>query len=115
MSESIVIEGGDRFVATLQGAKRALQHLDHAAAVEALEAEARPRAPRRTGELAGSFGTRVLAGGAELVNTARHAAPVQFGTRHMAARPFMPADPAGTVTPLYLDEVEQIVRTIKGK
>lgn len=114
MSE-IELEGGARFAATLRAAQAKLRNLDHKPALDALEQEARAAAPRRTGELAGSFSTRVMGSAGELVNTARHAIFNQFGTRYMDAQPFMPTDPAGTVTPIYLDEVDDIVHTIKGK
>ena len=114
---SVTIDGAARFSATLQAAAADLRDLSdaHEDAVEALEAKGRARAPRRTGELVGSFGTRVTAAGAELVVGARHAPFVQFGTRNMSARPFMPDDPARDVTPLYLDHVDDIVGQIKGK
>lgn len=114
MSE--VIEGQARFEATAKAAARALTDLSavHQLAVDELQAEALPRTPRRTGELAGSFGARITDTIGELVNTARHAGFVNFGTRFMIGRRFMPADPATTITPIYLQEVDEIVDTIKG-
>jgi hypothetical protein len=43
--------------------------------------------PTDTGELAAGFEVRAVEGGAEIVNTARHARYVFGGTRYMPARP----------------------------
>lgn len=118
MSEPAVdLVGLERFQRTAAAAVRDLEDMadTHDAAVEVLERAAAAAAPRRTGELASSFGTRVTATTGELFNTARHAVPVQFGTRHMAARPFLPVDVARDVTPIFVDAVDAAVSSIKGR
>lgn len=118
MSEPAVeLVGAERFTATTAAAIRDLQDLSpaHQDAAELLERQASTKAPRRSGQLAAAFGTRVTASSAELLNTAPHARFVQFGTRHMDATPFMPTDVARDVTPIYVDAVDEAIKNIEGK
>lgn len=111
------VEGLDVFRVTLARAVAELEDLSavHEDAATGLAVAGAGAAPRRTGELAGSFGLAQLsADGVAVAVSAPHAPHVQFGTRFMAARPFMPDDPATDVTPLYLDHLADVVGQIKG-
>ena len=52
-------------------------------------AQAKADCPKDTGALAGSIGCRVSDDGGALFATAPHAMPVEMGTAHMPARPYL--------------------------
>lgn len=116
---AVELVGAERFSATTRAAIADLKDLSdaHRAAGDLIERRASAAAPRRTGDLASAFGTRVTAAGVEVVNTADHAKFVQFGTRHMDAQPFMPdaGDVERDLTPIYVDAVDEAIQQIEGK
>lgn len=114
--QTVTVDGADRLAATLARAATDLGDLTEplTAAGDELQADARARAPRRTGQLAASFGTHVNKLELDLINTADHAPYVQFGTSKMSARPFMPDDPLTTTTTHVLDHIDDALSRVKG-
>lgn len=111
------LEGVDELRATLAAAADQLGDLSIPGreAGQAIEDAAQAAAPVLTGELAGSFGLVLDAAGVTVTNSAEHAIPVQFGTRFMAAQPFMPGDLAEVALPAYVEYLDQVLQSIHGK
>ena len=117
MPDQLIVDGRERFQATAGHVESQLRNLAdvNQEIAAALQDDAEAHAPVRTGELAAAFGTRVDATSATVTNSAGHAPFVEFGTRFMDAQKFMPADPAELIVPIYLDHVNQLLSTIKGR
>ena len=60
-----------------------------AASLQIASEEAKAACPKETGALAASIGCRVSESGGELFASAPYAMPVEMGTAHMPARPFL--------------------------
>lgn len=111
------VTGLDELRATLAAAADQLGDLTApgAEAGQAIAAFGQQYAPVLTGELAGSFGLTTVDDGVTVTNSAEHAIPVQFGTRFMAAQPFMPGDLAEVALPAYVAHLDQVLQSIHGK
>jgi HK97 gp10 family phage protein len=120
MPDKVTVDGDATMVATLGKAITDLGDLagaGHRAASVIVDA-ARGRAPRRTGALAGSISAGPVTGTVASVKaTVRYGGPVHWGTRHMAAQPFL-SDAAtateGAWLPLYETEVARAVDQVRG-
>lgn len=123
------VEGADRLAATMHAAARKLAswEVTNARAAGLVADAARGRAPRRTGQLIGSVGTRLEGGAGALVEaSARHAGPINYGVgprpgrrgphNIRATRFFSDALPTTSdrVVDLYADRVASAIASIKG-
>lgn len=114
--QGVKIEGADRLASTLHAAAREIGASNTAArvAAEAIGTTARARAPRRTGRLRASITVRSEAMGASVGTSLRYAPFVNYGTRHVAARPFL-TGATETGSPLALAAYEQTVTKALGR
>jgi hypothetical protein len=121
---SVEIVGGARLRATLKKAGADMADLKDAnqAAGQMVADESRPIAPHRTGRLAASVRAarqvgraRIQAGGAAVP----YAGPIHWGwpSRNIRPQPFISTAAVATEPqwlPLYLDNVQTIVDTVRG-
>lgn len=119
MTKTVQVDGADRCAATLRAAGASLGRTGPPArvAAEGIGRQARARAPRRTGRLASSITVASEADGATVGTSLRYAPYVNFGTRYVAARPFLTAA-AERGEPLalaaYEKSVNQALSRVKG-
>jgi len=121
MADSVVVEGARELRATTSRAASELSRMDTAdkRAGAYLAQRAKGLAPRVTGRLAGSIRAGQTKDAATVTATAVYAGVIHWGwpARNIRAHPFLvDALSAGepTVASIYMDEVTQIVYTIKG-
>lgn len=93
MTDGMVVHGGDQLVATLHQAGQDLADLSDAntAAGGILLAAARSRAPKRTGQLAGSLRLTTTAAGFGVASPLVWAGPIHWGwrARNISPNPFL--------------------------
>lgn len=120
MPDKATIDGDKQLVATLGKAITDLGDLGESGqrAAALIVNAARGRAPRRTGALAGSVSVGQVTGTVATAQaTVRYGGFVHWGTRHMAAQPFL-SDAAtsteGAWLPLYETQVARAVDQVRG-
>lgn len=114
---SVQVKGADQLARTLAKAGRDLQDWAavNAAAAAKVEADAKRRAPHRTGALGHSISATSDKGGAQVAASARYARYVEYGARRTPARPFLaPAVDPDVLVPLYEDHITAAIRHVKG-
>jgi HK97 gp10 family phage protein len=119
MANQMRVQGADTLNATLRIAGSRLGNMAAASARAAAQVaqDARSRAPRRTGRLAGSVAPKSQGNRAQVAATAPYGIFVEYGTRFNSAQPFMrPALTAQTqpTVDTYATEVQQIMNQVKG-
>ena len=115
----IEVEGAAALSASLDAASRDMAELDKAAAGASriIATAARALAPKRTGALSRSIEPAPERGIAAALASERYAPFVHYGTRYMAARPFLTDAAKATEPvwlPLYEQETQQILNHVKG-
>ena len=113
------VRGADRLAATLRAAGNKLGDMTQASttAAQAVTADAKSKAPRRTGRLAASIVGEGRRNTARVTAGAPYAAYVEFGTARVPARPYMrPALAArqAQIVDAYAAETDRIIGTVKG-
>lgn len=116
---TVDLVGADRLRKDLKQAAAKLDDLSvpDAAAARVIAAQAARRAPRRTGALARSIRPAAARTGPQVTATVSYAPFVEYGTRHMAARPFLypaAADTETQWTAVYERHIETVAASVKG-
>ena len=114
---TVDVQGADALAGSLRRLGKDLTDWSavNAAAGAAVAADAKRRAPHRTGALAGSIAATSSSDGANIAAGARYARYVEYGTRRRAARPYLhPALQAADVIPLYQAQLDRAVSNVKG-
>lgn len=110
------VQVGDKAViGGLARARRDLGRLEQPTrrATEAVARDARRRAPKRTGKLAGHMTTRTVGGVGQIGNAVRYAPYQEYGTRVMRAQPYLRPTLYGTpITSFYEDHADRALRQI---
>lgn len=117
----VTLSGRQAFDASLEHAAKELDDLQpaHDQAGALVVRSAKPRAPRRSGRLAGSLHSAGAPGEATIEATAPYAVPVHAGvpSRHIKAHPFI-TDTATRIQPAWTDiyaaDVQRVLDTVKG-
>ena len=122
MADTVVeIEGVDTLVRTLGDAADDIESLEdgHKAVADLIAGEARARAPRRTGRLAGSLRGTVTAGKATASSDLVYAPPIHWGWRARNIKPnrFL-TEAAEDTEPewlaLYEKDIQEALDGVKG-
>lgn len=111
----VQVVGDKALIAGLDRARREFNRLDQPTrrATEAVARDARRRAPKRTGKLAGRMTTRTTGGLGQVGNAVRYAPYQEYGTRVMAAQPYLRPALYGTpITNFYEDHANRALREI---
>lgn len=119
MSNGIEIDGLAAFKATSAAASRRLTGLNdaHDKAGQLLAEDGEARAPRDTGALAAGVRYHADSGVTTVDDAEDYWTFVDLGTQYMDAQPFLHdtiRDDEAAVVDVFLDEIEDTVRTIHG-
>lgn len=121
MSGAFNVRGGDELARTMRQAGDELGDLTGASkrAGDLVAGAARGRAPKRTGQLAGSLFPVVSATGVTVSSRLPYAGPIHWGwpARNIAAQPFLvdaAARTEDTWVGYYADDVQEAVNGVKG-
>lgn len=115
----IKVHGLPELKATMRKAAAEMQEMKdaHLKAAQLVAAAGRGTAPRRTGRLSASVSGDRESAKAVIVATAPYAAFVHYGTRYMAARPWLLRTAEQTQAqwlPIYERELQQILDKVRG-